>query len=162
MSCYQVCPPRRTNDESDWPITVGLLFQFVQTLARALQNLNSLETSVDPYLAQIGRLHVKFVPNGFDPSYWNVFETAIQAAMRKHVEMRTQLDEKTKIMAIEAWVLLAHYIIDRMRDGFDAAIKDEKSDKGRKNSRLFPLAKNAFQRSNSTSWWPTQRLAVLS
>jgi hypothetical protein len=71
-----------------------------------------------PLLHNVGRAHVRFAARDFKPEYWNVFHSALKAALAGHIAAVTTLTEEDRVEAVEAWHRLSDFIVYQMRRGY--------------------------------------------
>jgi hypothetical protein len=91
--------------------------RFVRTLSLSIVHLHDMD-GLKPLLNNIGRAHVRFAARGFRSEHWDVFDSAMKAALAGHIAGLTTLTVQDRPEAVQVWHLLSDYIIFQMRKGF--------------------------------------------
>ena len=87
------------------------------TLSLSIVHLHDMN-GLKPLLNNIGRAHVRFAKRGFQSEHWDVFQSAMKAALAGHIAALTTLTEQDRVEAVQVWHILSDYIVYQMRKGF--------------------------------------------
>lgn len=99
--------------------------RFIQTVTMTVKNCSRLWT-IDEYLRDIGRRHVQYKHQGFEPQHWHVFETAMTNVIEARAIGNLALDEKDRQILAEAYRELSRHIVASMTAGFRQAEQELK------------------------------------
>jgi hypothetical protein len=97
--------------------------RFVQTLSQTVRHVHDVD-GMKALLNNVGRAHVRYTERGFRPEYWDVFHSAMKAALSSHIAALTTLTKEDRVETVEVWHVLSDYIVYQMRKGYLNGIRD--------------------------------------
>ena len=96
----------------------GHASRFMQAVGAVIENIDNCDETLTPLLLGLGRQHVHY--KGFQPDYWNSFEIAMMEVWKE------DLGSKFKSENQDAWHIIFKFILDKLNQGYEIALKEEK------------------------------------
>lgn len=103
----------------------SLTIKFTQSLDEVVKSINDTH-KLEIILKKVGAKHVKFAARGFSPDFWLHFPSGIRFAMSQLIHNCHSILEKEQEEALEAWNVLAHFIVTKMDEGYRQAEAKER------------------------------------
>ncbi|XP_077977153.1 neuroglobin-1-like [Glandiceps talaboti] len=103
----------------------GHASRFMQSVGAAVDNVDSLDTSLAPLLLNLGKSHINF--RGFKSDYFDIFTTAMLHVWEQELQDRFTPEVK------EAWNMVFDYMMSKMKDGFTLAFNEKMNEKNLEN-----------------------------
>ncbi|XP_070567773.1 neuroglobin-1-like [Ptychodera flava] len=104
----------------------GHASRFMQSVGAAVDNLDSLETSLAPLLLKLGRSHTNF--SGFKPDYFDIFTRAMLDVWEQELKDRFTSEVK------ESWLTVFEFMMGKMKEGYMQAYTEEMNAKNLQKS----------------------------
>lgn len=99
----------------------GHASRFMQAVGAVIDNIDNYEEALAPLLLGLGRQHIHF--KGFQPDYWNSFESAILHVWREELASKFNTDAR------EAWHKVFQFILTKLNEGYQQALDEEEKRK---------------------------------